>query len=249
VTKVPGRGPGKSSGKTNIKGAVGRNALHTKVKTAAKRSLSSTLWLERQLNDPYVQASKRDGYRSRAAYKLLEIDEKFPILRKGARILDLGAAPGGWTQVALAKIGEKGAVLGVDILEMLPIPGARLMQLDFLDPNAPDLIKQALDGAPDIVMSDMAAPTTGHKRTDHLRTMSLCEVALELAEEVLAPGGAFLAKVLQGGTERSLLDRLKRGFTEVRHVKPKASRAESSEMYVLAKGFRGRASDTPDAET
>jgi 23S rRNA (uridine2552-2'-O)-methyltransferase len=231
MTKTAGPKPGAPSG---------RNALRTRVKTAAKRSLSSARWLERQLNDPYVLAAKADGYRSRAAYKLLEIDEKFPLLTTGARILDLGAAPGGWTQVALAKIGDKGSVLGVDILDMAPIPGAVLMKMDFLDDDAPDRIKAALNGAPTLVMSDMAAPTTGHKRTDHLRTMALCEVALDLAFDVLEPGGSFLAKVLQGGTERSLLEKLKLGFAEVRHVKPKASRAESSEMYVLAKGFRGR---------
>lgn len=246
---------GKTAGKTAVKppagpaaGPTGRNALRTKVKTAAKRSLSSARWLERQLNDPYVIASKQDGYRSRAAYKLLEIDERHPILKPGARILDLGAAPGGWTQVALAVIGDRGAILGVDILEMDPIPGATLMQLDFLDNDAPARIKAALQGAPDVVMSDMAAPTTGHKRTDHLRTMALCEVALDLACEVLSPGGSFLAKVLQGGTEKSLLDRLKKNFAEVRHVKPKASRAESSEMYVLAKNYRGSSENDADED-
>jgi 23S rRNA (uridine2552-2'-O)-methyltransferase len=212
--------------------------LTVRVKTARKRTTSSTRWLQRQLNDPYVAAAKREGYRSRAAYKLIEIDDQFHILRKGARVLDLGAAPGGWTQVCVARAGA-GKVLAVDINEMEAVTGARFLQIDFLHPDAPDKVREALAGNADIVLSDLAAPATGHKMTDHARIMDLCQVAFEFALEVLAPGGGFCAKVLQGGTEAHLLTRMKQHFTKVRHVKPKASRAGSKEIYVLAAGFKG----------
>ena len=218
-------------------GGAGRD-LSVRVKTARKRSTSSTRWLQRQLNDPYVTAAKRDGYRSRAAYKLLEIDAQHHLLRKGARVLDLGAAPGGWTQVCVARAGAD-AVLAVDINEMEAVAGARFLQLDFLQPEAPELIRAALGGAVDIVLSDMASPATGHKMTDHARIIALCDLAYEFAYEVLAQGGSFCAKVLQGGTEAKLLARMKQMFTRVQHVKPKASRADSKEIYVLATGFKG----------
>lgn len=224
-------------------------SLHVRVKTAKKRTNSSNRWLERQLNDPYVVRSKKDGYRSRAAYKLIEIDDKHHILKPGARVVDLGCAPGGWSQVAAARVGSKdGAprVVGIDYLELPAIPGVVILNKDFLDDDAPQTLFDALGGHPaDVVLSDMAAPSTGHKKTDHLRIMHLCEVAIEFAREVLVPGGHFLAKVLRGGTEHELLANLKRDFAQVMHVKPPASRADSSEMYVLAKGFRGR-SDEPD---
>ena len=212
--------------------------LHTRVKTAKGRKLSSKLWLERQLNDPYVAEAKARGYRSRAAFKLLQIDEKHRILPKQGRVVDLGAAPGGWTQVALERCGPKGQVVAVDIQEMEPLEGAVVLKLDFLDEGADDAVKAALGGAADLVMSDMAAPATGHAGTDHLRIMMLAETALHFALQVLAPGGAFLAKVLQGGSEKSLLEDLRRHFAQVRHVKPEASRKDSAELYVLATGFR-----------
>lgn len=220
-------------------GGAGRD-LSVRVKTARKRSTSSTRWLQRQLNDPYVAAAKREGYRSRAAYKLLEIDDQHHLLHKGTRVLDLGAAPGGWTQICVARAGA-GRVLAVDINEMEAIAGARFLQIDFLQPDAPDLIRSALGGAVDVVLSDMASPATGHRMTDHARIIALCELAYEFACEVLAAGGSFCAKVLQGGTEAKLLTRMKRNFASVRHVKPKASRAGSKEIYVLATGFKGNA--------
>ena len=189
--------------------------LKTRVKTAKKRSHSSTLWLERQLNDPYVARAKRDGYRSRAAYKLIEIDDKLRFLKPGARVVDLGAAPGGWSQVAAKRVGAtegKGRVVAIDILEMGAIPGVDFMVLDFLDPTAPDLLKEKLGGPADVVLSDMAANATGHRKTDHLKIMALVEAAAEFAKEVLAPGGAFVAKVLQGGTENELLGRAQARF-------------------------------------
>ncbi len=217
-------------------------SLKTRVKTARKRTLSSTLWLERQLNDPYVAQAKRDGWRSRAAYKLIEMDERFKLLKPGMRVLDLGAAPGGWAQVAAKKVRADdprgGRVVGIDLLEMDPIPGVELSQMDFLEPDAPDRLKAMLGGPADAVISDMAANATGHRQTDHLKIVALAELAAEFAIEVMAPGGFFLAKVLQGGTENELLARLKRAFTTVRHVKPAASRANSAELYVLATGFR-----------
>lgn len=225
------------------KSGAGSRSLGVRVRTAKGRKISSTRWLERQLNDPYVQAAQRDGYHSRAAYKLLEIDEKHRLLKKGAVVIDLGAAPGGWTQVAVRKVGadmEAGRVVALDFIEMDPVPGAIMLKADFMEDEALERLHEALgDRKADLVLSDMAAASTGHKQTDHLRIMSLCEAALEFAEDVLAPDGAFLAKVLQGGTENSLLDRLKRSFTTVKHVKPAASRADSSELYVLAQGFRG----------
>lgn len=215
-----------------------------RVKTARRRSSSSTRWLERQLNDPYVAEAKRRGYRSRAAFKLLQLDDRFGFLRPGARVVDLGAAPGGWTQVAIERIappgaGQAGRVVAIDILEMAPVSGVTVLQGDFLAEDAPERIREALGGRADVVLSDMAAPTTGHARTDHLRIMALAEAAYQFAAEVLAEGGTFVAKVFQGGAERELLTALKRDFAEVRHVKPAASRAESAEVYVVALGFRG----------
>jgi 23S rRNA (uridine2552-2'-O)-methyltransferase len=224
-------------------GREGGRSLKTRVKTARKRSLSSTLWLERQLNDPYVARAKRDGYRSRAAYKLIEMDDRYHLLKPGGRIVDLGAAPGGWSQIAADRVKAKdgrGKVVGVDLLEMEPIQGVTFAVKDFNDDDAPDFIKAMLGGEADGVMSDMAANATGHKQTDHLRIVALAELAAEFAMDVLAPGGFFVAKVLQGGTEAELLARLKRDFATVRHVKPAASRADSAELYVLATGFRGK---------
>jgi 23S rRNA (uridine2552-2'-O)-methyltransferase len=222
----------------------GGRELKTRVKTAKKRSLSSTLWLERQLNDPYVARAKRDGFRSRAAYKLIEIDTKHHLFRPGMRVADLGAAPGGWSQVAAKRIGAadgKGRVAAIDLLEMPAIPGVDFVQLDFLDDAAPDKLNAMLGGPADIVLSDMAANATGHRKTDHLRIMALAETAADFAGEVLAPGGAFLCKVLQGGTETTLLAKLKRDFANVKHVKPAASRSDSAELYLLATGYRGGA--------
>ena len=224
----------------------GERSLRVRVKTAKGRRLSSTRWLERQLNDPYVQAAKRDGYRGRAAYKLSEIDDKYRFLVPGVRVVDLGCAPGGWCQVAVARVnalGEKkgkaqGAVLGVDIQEVEPIPGANLMQLDFLDEGADRAVEARLAGEADVVLSDMAAPATGHRQTDHLKIMALAEAAAYFAFDVLSEGGTFVAKVLQGGTEGELLTLLKQRFAKVLHVKPPASRADSAEMYVVATGFR-----------
>ena len=213
-------------------------ALKVRVKTAKKRSLSSTLWLERQLNDPYVARARREGWRSRAAFKLAEIDDKHHFLKQGARVLDLGAAPGGWCQVAARRVGERGRVVAIDILDMDAIPGVDFVKLDFLDPDAPERLKAMLGGTADVVLSDMAANATGHRRTDHLKIVALVEAAAAFAAEVLKPGGTFLAKVLQGGTETELLAELKRSFASVKHVKPAASRADSAELYVLATGFR-----------
>jgi 23S rRNA (uridine2552-2'-O)-methyltransferase len=223
----------------------GQRALKVRVKTARQRTASSQRWLERQLNDPYVAAAKRQGMRSRAAFKLTEIDDKHRFLKPGQTVVDLGAAPGGWTQVAVDRVkalDSKGAVVAIDILEMEPVPGAIVLHLDFMDETAPaELIRRLKGGRADVVLSDMAAPTTGHTGTDHLRIMALAEAAGEFAADILKPGGTFLAKVFQGGAEKSLLDALKRNFATVRHVKPPASRAESAELYVLATGFRGRA--------
>jgi len=223
----------------------GERDLKVRVKSGKGRSLSSKLWLERQLNDPYVARAKREGFRGRAAFKLIEIDDKHHLLRKGARVVDLGAAPGGWSQVAGKRVGiaeGKGRVIATDLLAMPPIAGVDFIRLDFLDPRAPDEIKARLGGPADVVLSDMAANATGHGRTDHLKIMALAEAAAELAREVLAPGGAFLCKVLQGGTETALLAGLKRDFLSVKHVKPAASRTDSAELYLLATGFRGGAS-------
>ncbi len=225
----------------------GQRDLRVRVKTAKGRRLSSTLWLERQLNDPYVRKAKAEGYRGRAAYKILELDERFRFLVPGARVVDLGAAPGGWSQVAVKRVNalaEKsgkaiGRVLGIDLQEIEPVPGAELHVLDFLEEGADQKIRDWLDGPADVVMSDLAAASSGHKQTDHLRIMSLVEAAIELAEDVLAPGGTFVAKVLAGGAEADLLARLKRGFSKVTHVKPPASRSDSSEKFVVAIGFKG----------
>jgi len=227
------------------KSGSGVRNLKQRVKTANKRSLSSQKWLERQLNDPYVARAKREGYRSRAAFKLLEIDEKFHILKPGQKIVDLGAAPGGWSQIAASKVGPKGRIVGIDLLPVDPMAGVEFIQLDFLDESAPGKLMEMLGGPADLVMSDMAANTTGHKKTDHLRIIGLAEAAIYFAREILAPGGAFVAKVFQGGTENQLLSDLKRDFAVVRHVKPSASRADSAELYVLATGFRGAAGQTP----
>ena len=220
----------------------GERELKTRVKTGKSRSLSSKLWLERQLNDPYVARAKREGFRSRAVYKLSEIDDKYRFLKPGGRVVDLGAAPGGWSQIAAKRTGAadgKGRVIAIDILDMDPVPGVDFLKLDFLDPQAPGILKQRLGGKADVVLSDMAANATGHRKTDHLKIVGLVEAAAEFAAEILAPGGAFLAKVIQGGTEGDLLAMLKRDFTSVKHVKPAASRADSAELYMLATGFRG----------
>lgn len=224
-------------------GREGGRSLKVRVKSAGKRTLSSKLWLERQLNDPYVARAKAEGWRSRAAYKLIELDERYHLLKPGQKILDLGAAPGGWAQVAAKKVGSatggQGRVIGIDLLDIDPIPGVEFTVMDFNDADAPDRLKAMLGGRAEGVMSDMAANATGHKKTDHLRIVHLAELAAALAIEVLAPGGFFVAKVLQGGTEGDLLTMLKQNFATVRHVKPKASRADSAELYVLATGFRG----------
>jgi 23S rRNA (uridine2552-2'-O)-methyltransferase len=213
-----------------------------RVKAGKARSLSSKLWLERQLNDPYVARARREGLRARAAYKLIEIDDKHRLLKSGARVVDLGAAPGGWSQVAAKRVGlaqGRGRVVAIDVLDMAPIAGVDFVRRDFLDARAPDEIKALLGGPADMVLSDMAANATGHRKTDHLKIMALAEAAAQFAREVLAPGGAFLCKVLQGGTEGTLLAALRRDFAAVKHVKPAASRADSAELYLLATGFRG----------
>lgn len=244
MAKGPKKTGGSSTSKSSISGSA--RAMKVRVKTARKRSNSSARWLQRQLNDPYVHAAKREGFRSRAAFKLMEIDDRYHLLKPGARVVDLGCAPGGWCQVAAKRVKSDGPspragrVIGIDYLETEPVPGTIILQMDFLDDGADERVKEALDGEADLVLSDMAAPTTGHKQTDHLRIMHLCEVAAHFAIEVLAPGGAFLAKVLRGGTENELLTLLKQHFSIVRHVKPEASRADSAEMYVLAQGFKGR---------
>ena len=210
-----------------------------KVKTARGRKLSSTRWLQRQLNDPYVQEAQRLGFRSRAAFKLQWLDEKFRLFRRGARVVDLGAAPGGWTQVAVAAVGEEGRVVALDLSDFEPVAGAACFVGDVYDPEIDARIRDALGGPADVVMSDMAAPSTGHAATDHLRVMALLEAAYDIARPLLKPGGAFVGKILQGGTERGLLTMLKRDFAKVVHAKPDASRKDSSEMYLVATGFRG----------
>jgi 23S rRNA (uridine2552-2'-O)-methyltransferase len=205
---------------------------------SGNRSQSSKLWLERQLNDPYVARAKREGFRSRAAFKLIEIDDKVRFLKKGARVIDLGAAPGGWSQVAGKRVGAEGRIVAIDILPMDAVPRVDFAQIDFLDSAAPDKLKAMLRGPADVVLSDMAANATGHRKTDQLKIIALVEAAADFAREVLAPGGTFLAKVLQGGTEGALLASLKRDFTTVKHMKPAASRADSAELYLLATGFR-----------
>ncbi|MFV0410911.1 MAG: RlmE family RNA methyltransferase [Paracoccus sp. (in: a-proteobacteria)] len=245
MAKKPGgeNGPRerKSSGR-------GQRDLRVRVKTAKGRRLSSTLWLDRQLNDPYVARARREGYRGRAAFKIMELDDKYRFLVPGARVVDLGCAPGGWLQVAVPRInalGEKsgkkqGRIIGVDLQEVDPVPGAEVHVLDFLEDGADDKVKDWLGGEADVVMSDMAAASSGHKGTDHLRIVTLVEAAAQLAFDVLAPGGTFVAKVLAGGAEQSLQAMLKQNFTKVANVKPGASRADSSEKFVVAMGFRGR---------
>jgi 23S rRNA (uridine2552-2'-O)-methyltransferase len=227
MTPKPGRG--------------GRD-LKVRVRSGKGRTLASKLWLERQLNDPYVARAKHEGLRSRAAFKLTEIDDKFHLLKPGAKVVDLGAAPGGWSQIAAQRVGAipgKGHVVAIDLIDMPAIPGVEFLHLDFLDPAAPDRLKALLGGPADVVLSDMAANATGHRKTDHLKIMALAEAAAMFARDVLRPGGTFLCKVLQGGTEGELLAGLKRDFATVKHVKPAASRTDSAELYVLALGFRG----------
>lgn len=247
--KRGGRGAGIGmSGEKNKGSGRGRRDLTIRVKTAKGRKLSSTLWLRRQLNDPYVQSARAEGYRGRAAYKIIEIDDKFGFLRPGARVVDLGHAPGGWSQVAVARVnalGERrgkpvGRVLGIDLQEVEAIPGAELHVLDFLSEGADALVRDWLGGRADVVMSDMAAASSGHPPTDHLRISALVEAAIDLAEEVLEPGGTFVAKVLGGGADASLVARLNRIFAKVQHVKPPASRSDSSEKFIVATGFRGK---------
>ena len=225
----------------------GGRGLSTRVMTAKGRKPSSTRWLQRQLNDPYVAEAQRLGYRSRAAFKLIELDDRFHFLAPGKRVLDLGAAPGGWSQVSAARVEATGkgggSVVGFDLLEIEPIPGVTLLVGDFMDDDAPARITEAIGGPVDVVLSDMAAAATGHTQTDHLRIIGLLEMAYDFAKEVLAPDGVFVAKVLQGGTENDLLAELKKSFASVRHAKPPASRADSAEMYVVASGFRGGAED------
>jgi 23S rRNA (uridine2552-2'-O)-methyltransferase len=248
MTKSDGsKGGGKPAGTGKAHGpGGGQRQMRTSLKHARKHTASSQRWLERQLNDPYVAAAKREGMRSRAAYKLKEIDDRHHVLKSGQRVVDLGAAPGGWSQVAAGKVKSlegKGQVVGIDYLPIDPIPGVDFVQLDFTDAGAEDKLKSMLrDGGADVVLSDMAAPTVGHTKTDHLRIMGLAETAAVFACEILSPGGAFLCKVFQGGTERDLLDLLKRNFAVVKHVKPPASRSDSAELYVLATGFRGSGS-------
>ncbi len=217
--------------------------LSTRVKTAKKRSSSSTKWLQRQLNDPYVAMAKQEGYRARSAFKLIELDDKFRFLSAGKRVVDLGAAPGGWTQIAVQRVGstpENPLVVGLDLLEMAPIAGAKTTQLDFLDDTAPDVLKEMLGGhKADVVLSDMAPNTTGMKDIDHLRIMGLLETAYAFACGILNPEGVFVAKIFQGGTEQNLLNEMKKRFKVVKHAKPPASRKESSEFYVVATGFKG----------
>ena len=220
---------------------LGNRALAVRVKTAKSRDLASTLWLERQLNDPYVAEAKRLGYRSRAAFKLAQLDDKYRLLKPGIRVVDLGAAPGGWTQIAVERTkaaGSNAKIVALDILPMDAVPPAIVLHVDFLADRAPAILKEALGGEADLVLSDMAAPTTGHRENDHIRIIALAETAYEFAAEVLAPGGAFVAKVFQGGSEKDLLARLKLDFATVRHAKPPASRAGSAEVYVVAQGFR-----------
>jgi 23S rRNA (uridine2552-2'-O)-methyltransferase len=237
---------------TAKRGSGGRE-LKVRVRTGKGRTVASKRWLERQLNDPYVARAKREGLRSRAAFKLAEIDDRFHLFKPGAKVVDLGAAPGGWSQVAAERTFApqgRGKVVAIDLLEMAPLPGVSLLNLDFLDSSAPERLKAELAGPADVVMSDMAANATGHRKTDHLKIMALAETAAMFAREVLRPGGTFLCKVLQGGTEGTLLADLKRDFAVVKHVKPAASRPDSAELYVLATGFRGAGAgateSTPD---
>ncbi|MDZ3832491.1 MAG: RlmE family RNA methyltransferase [Sphingopyxis sp.] len=223
-------------------GGNGRGGLHERVKTARRRTASSTRWLQRQLNDPYVRRAQAEGYRSRAAYKLIELDEKFAFLKKARAVVDLGITPGGWSQV-VRKGNPRARVAGIDLLACEPIEGVHILEMDFMDDAAPDALIDALGGAPDLVISDMAANTVGHPQTDHLRTIALAETAADFAVQNLLPGGAFVAKVFAGGADRELLTLLKRHFTSVKHAKPPASRKGSPELYVIAQGFKGRTTD------
>ena len=222
-----------------MKQSAGR-AAHVRPKKAKRLKESSRRWIERQLNDPYVRDAKAKGYRSRAAFKLAELDDKFHFLKPAARVLDLGAAPGGWSQLASKKVGEKGTIVAADILEIAPLAGVTILRTDISDTNSLSVLREALGGQANVVLSDMAASTTGHRATDHLRTMSLLEAALDIAAAVLKPGGAFVGKAFQGGATGELLPRIKKSFREVKHVKPRASRAESVELYLVALGYRGR---------
>ena len=215
-----------------------------RLKGEKRRTPSSRAWLERQISDPYVARAKREGFRSRSSLVRADIDEKYRLLWRGALVVDLGAAPGGWSEIAARRIGARGRVIAIDILEMKPVAGVEFLQLDFLDETAPARLKAMLDGKADVVLSDMAANATGHRQTDHLRIMALAEAAAHFAREVLSKGGSFLCKVLQGGTEAALLAALKQDFASVKHVKPPASRSDSAELYLLARGFRGGASAT-----
>jgi len=219
-------------------GIASRRREAVRVKTAKKRTVSSARWLKRQLNDPYVAEAKAQGYRSRAAFKILQLDEQFHLIKSGARVIDLGAAPGGWSQVVARKIGPNGRLVALDLQEMEPIAGVQIFHLDFLDDGVPARLKAALGGEADVVLSDMAPATTGHAGTDHVRIMDLAENAARFAVEVLAPGGVFVCKLFQGGAEKLLLDLLKKHFAKVRHAKPSSSRADSSELFIVAIGYR-----------
>lgn len=250
----PGGGGGKPGAPKNTSGR-GQRDLTVRVKSAKGRKTSSTQWLQRQLNDPYVVRAKREGYRGRAAYKLMEIDDKFGLLKPGMRVVDLGCAPGGWLQIAVVRVnalgdqrGKTGTVLGIDLQETDELAGTQLLQLDFLDEGADDTVKAALGGEADIVLSDMAAASSGHRATDHMRIMMLCEAAALLARDVLSPGGSFVAKTLQGGAEGDLLNMLKKDFTKVYHMKPPSSRKDSAEMFLVATGFRGGAHAEDDED-
>jgi len=238
VLKKPRPTKGKKSNRVDPRGVT--RGPKTRVKTARYRKTSSTRWLQRQLNDPYVAAAQRDGYRSRAAYKLLELNDRFHFLDNARTIVDLGAAPGGWSQVALQETNNRARIVGIDLLEVEPLGGAVFLKMDFLDDDAEQKLIDTLGGSADIVMSDMAATTTGHRQTDHLRTMALVETAFDFTCKVLSPGGTFIAKVLRGGTEDDLLRVMKAQFQHIRHYKPPASRPESTETYVIAQGFIGK---------
>ena len=227
-------------------GEFAGRSLKSRVRTAKGRSAASTRWLQRQLSDRYVEEARRRGYRARSAFKLIQLDDKLRLIRRGARVVDLGAAPGSWSQVAVERAGAAGRVVGIDLEPVEPLAGASFLVGDVRDPEAAGRLRAALSGPADLVMSDMAAAATGHAPTDHLRTMALAEAALDIAEALLAPGGAFVAKVLQGGSEAALLDRLKHGFLKVRHVKPPASRKDSAELYVVATGFLGAGAEGED---
>lgn len=247
--KAGGKSGDAKSGGARSGGATGRRDKSVRVKTARGRKLSSTLWLQRQLNDPYVQEARRLGYRSRAAFKLAELDDRLQFLKPGLTVIDLGAAPGGWSQVAAERTKSvegsgqgKGKVVGLDLLEIEPIAGVDLIRADFMEDAALEALAEAAPDGADAVVSDLAPPTTGHAATDHLRIMAMAEAAYDFARRVLRPGGVFIAKVLQGGTERDLLNNLKRDFATVKHMKPPSSRQDSRETYVVAQGFRGESS-------